>query len=89
MVQLSHPYVTTGKTIALIIQNFVSKVMSLLLISSPMIYSLLIYASGNPIPTHTHIHISPFDFLAFFLSLKTVQHQENQSLFSVLISITN
>ena len=31
MVQLSHPYVTTGKTIALIIHIFVSKVMSLLL----------------------------------------------------------
>ena len=30
MVQLSHPYLTTGKTIALIIQTFVSKVMSLL-----------------------------------------------------------
>ena len=30
MVQLSHPYMTTGKTIALIIQAFVSKVMSLL-----------------------------------------------------------
>ena len=30
MVQLSHPYMTTGKTIALIIQTFVSKVMSLL-----------------------------------------------------------
>ena len=29
-VQLSHPYVTTGKTIALTIQTFVSKVMSLL-----------------------------------------------------------
>ena len=31
MVQLSHPYTTTGKTIALIIQIFVGKVMSLLL----------------------------------------------------------
>ena len=31
MVQLSHPYMTTGKTIALTIQTFVSKVMSLLL----------------------------------------------------------
>ena len=31
MVQLSHLYVTTGKTIALTIQTFVSKVMSLLL----------------------------------------------------------
>ena len=30
-VQLSHPYMTTGKTIALIRQTFVSKVMSLLL----------------------------------------------------------
>ena len=31
-VQLSHPYMTTGKTIALTRQNFVGKVMSLLLI---------------------------------------------------------
>ena len=31
MVQLSHPYMTTGKTIALTKQTFVSKVMSLLL----------------------------------------------------------
>ena len=30
-VQLSHPYMTTGKTIALTRQNFVGKVMSLLL----------------------------------------------------------
>ena len=30
MVQLSHPYMTTAKTIALIIRKFVSKVMSLL-----------------------------------------------------------
>ena len=30
MVQLSHPYMTTGKTIALTIQTFVSRVMSLL-----------------------------------------------------------
>ena len=29
ILQLSHPYVTTGKTIALTIQTFVSKVMSL------------------------------------------------------------
>ena len=31
MVQLSHPYMTTGKTIAFTLQTFVSKVMSLLL----------------------------------------------------------
>ena len=30
MVQLPHPYMTTGKTIALTIQTFVGKVMSLL-----------------------------------------------------------
>ena len=30
MVQLSHPYMTTGKTIALTIQTFVSKITSLL-----------------------------------------------------------
>jgi len=30
MVQLSHPYMTTGKTIALTIWTFVSKVMSLI-----------------------------------------------------------
>ena len=30
MVQLSHPYMTTGKTIALTRQTFVSQVMSLL-----------------------------------------------------------
>ena len=32
MVQISHPYMTTGKTIALTTQSFVGKVMSLLLI---------------------------------------------------------
>ena len=31
MVQLSHPYMTTGKTIALTIWTFVNKVMSLLI----------------------------------------------------------
>ena len=31
MVQLSHPYMTTGKTIALTIRTFVGKLMSLLL----------------------------------------------------------
>ena len=34
MLQLSHPYMTTGKTIALTIQTFVGKVMSLLATSS-------------------------------------------------------
>ena len=30
MVQLSHPYMTTGKTVVWLIQTFVNKVMSLL-----------------------------------------------------------
>ena len=33
MVQLSHPYMTTGKTIVLIVRSFVSKVMSLLFVT--------------------------------------------------------
>ena len=39
IVQLSHPYMTTGKTIALTRQTFVGKVMSLLF---KMLYSLVI-----------------------------------------------
>ena len=38
MVQLSHPYMTTGKTMALAIQTFVSKVMSLLLSKLPLFH---------------------------------------------------
>ena len=42
MVKLSHPYMTTGKTIALTIQTFVSKVMSLLFnILSRLVLALL------------------------------------------------
>ena len=36
MVQLLHPYITTGKTIALTIQTFVDKVMSLFFNALPM-----------------------------------------------------
>ena len=35
MIQVSHPYMTTGKIIALTIQTFVSKVMSLLFNTLP------------------------------------------------------
>ena len=50
MVQLSHPYMTTGKTIALTRQTFVSKVMSLLLnmLSRLVIASLLISWLQSP-----------------------------------------
>ena len=43
-VQLSHPYMTPGKTIALTIQTFVGKVMSLLLnMLSRLILGLLLH----------------------------------------------
>ena len=45
-VQLSHPYMTTGKTIALTRQTFVGKVMSLLLnMLSRLVITFLIYYS--------------------------------------------
>ena len=49
MVQLSHPYMTTGKTIALTIWTFVSKVMSLLfnIVSSFVSFSSKEQASFN------------------------------------------
>ena len=47
MVQLSHPYMTTGKTIALTIQTFVGKVVSLLF---NMLSKLVIgEGNGNPL----------------------------------------
>ena len=45
MVQLSHPYMTTGKTIALTIQTFVSKVMSLLFCKLPSF--VIAFVSGS------------------------------------------
>ena len=48
IVQLSHPYMTTGKTIALTRQNFVGKVMSLLF---NMLSRLVIgEGDGTPLP---------------------------------------
>ena len=41
MVQLSHPHMATGKTIALTIQTFVGKVMSLLFVIPHMVAKLL------------------------------------------------
>ena len=42
IVQLSHPYMTTGKTIALTRQTFVGKVMSLILLSFKIMFTFLI-----------------------------------------------
>ena len=51
IVQLSHPYMTTGKTIALTRQNFVDKVMSLL-------YNLLSSLVVTFLPRSKHILIA-------------------------------
>ena len=48
MVQLSHPYMTTGKTIALTRQDYVGKVMSLLLNMLPRSKHLLISWPQSP-----------------------------------------
>ena len=74
MVHLSHPYMTTGKTVALTRWNFVGKVMSLLFnMLSRLVFALhqishnYIYktpssgASPRPHPTHsTPLHRDPF-----------------------------
>jgi len=50
MVQLSHPYITTGKTIALTIWTFVSKVMSILFNTLSMfVIAFLLRSSHLPI----------------------------------------
>ena len=47
MVQLSHPYMTTGKTIGLTIWNFDSKAMSLLLnMLSRFVITFLLWSKG-------------------------------------------
>ena len=47
MVQLSHPYMTTGKTIALTIQTFDGKVISLLLnMLSRLVIAFLLRSKG-------------------------------------------
>ena len=54
MVQLSHPYITTGKTIAMAVHTFVSKMMSLLFIFSDKIIFLASHflQSGNGLGFH-------------------------------------
>ena len=45
MVQLAHPYMTTGKTIALTIQTFVCKMMSLVVHTSVTLGKRLLFSS--------------------------------------------
>ena len=56
-VQLLHPYMTTGKTIALTRQTFVGKVMSLLL----NMLSRLVIGEGNGTPLHYSCLENPMD----------------------------
>ena len=78
--QLSHPYMTTGKTIALTRRTFVGKVMSLLfnmlsrlvITSLPRSKRLLIswLHICVHICTHTHLHIKGLESLAHILYAK-------------------
>ena len=56
IVQLSHPYMTTGKTVALARQNFVGKVMSLLF---NMLSRLVIHTLTYIKHFLSHLHIIP------------------------------
>ena len=53
MVQLSHPYVTTGKTIALTIWTFIGKVMSFLF-NTTYLPSCQLHQQVSHTHTHTH-----------------------------------
>ena len=44
-VQLSHPYMTTGKTIALNRRTFVGKVMSLIFVKISLVFPILLFSS--------------------------------------------
>ena len=57
MVQLSHPYMTTGKTIALTIWTFVGKVISLLF----NMLSRFVIGEGNGIPLQYSCLENPMD----------------------------
>ena len=59
-VQLSHPYMTTGKTIALIRWTFVGKVMSLL-------FTYAYLYTDTDTQTHTHTHVYMYTFISQLL----------------------
>ena len=75
MVQLSHPYMTTGETIALTIQTFVGKVMSLLLNTRSMFVIALL-------PRSKHLLISR-------LQLASAVILEHKKIKSIIVSIVS
>ena len=67
-VQLSHPHMTTGKTIALTRQTFVGKVMSLLFI---MLFRLVItFHIYTYICIYTYIHIHTYIYIHMHIYIK-------------------
>ena len=68
MVQLSHPYMTTGKTIALTRQTFVGKVMSLLF----NMLSRLVIGEGNGTPLQYSCLENPMDRGAWWAAVRGV-----------------
>ena len=61
MVQLSHPYTTTGKTIALTIQTFVIKVMSLLF--NTLLGKMFLYLYNKNISIYMHLILKELNII--------------------------
>ena len=70
LVQLSHPYITTRKTIALTIQTFVGRVMSLLF----NILSRFVIGEGNGNPLQCSCLENPRDGGAWWAAVYGVAH---------------
>ena len=62
MVQLSHPYMAIGKTIALTVQTFVGKVMSLLFNSLFRLVIALLPRSKRLLISCSEEHTGPLSF---------------------------
>ena len=74
IVQLSHPYMTIGKTIALTIWTFVSKVMSLLL----NMLSRLVIGEGNGKPLQYSCLENPMDGGAWWAAVHGVAKNQTR-----------
>ena len=96
-VQLSHPYMTTGKTIVLIRWTFVGKVMSLLfnmlsrlvITFLPRSKRLLIswLQSPSAVTLSSHIQLPTISFLSLSVSCSTSQWQSIDMIYILLYSI--